>query len=609
MTSEQTISEHPILGKQTGSYQRAQNRGALVGGGILLFLGLLGLAGLVRSVMGYGRIFRAGLRWDDYLMWGILLALQLLLISLAVYLFVRHFRARDLHIWVYAAGLVWLQRGEETVIRWDDIQTLRHNESNSSFRGMRIVVKNYQIELENGRTYSFDRLIDNVSTLGSQIQNKLRPRLKAELLAQLQQNNIVPFGDLSLGRDGLYHREQLIPWQAIESATIAKDHFYVRGEGREVLAKVRAWRVPNLFLLQEYCQSQRNGRIPRTAKPSRPKQEPLPTMKPKPQKINDTDWVWPQTGLTLRYLYMTASSFPQNDPMIAYTTAPKKYEHAYQKYWELRRTLDKMRADGEPDVRMEAVAEPMQEFAYTYKAAKAQMDCHRPLVKIAICPYCQTEVWRVVGLFSLADRAWYHQESNGRTVPASSICEHLFCVTGALGLNGHEPTEQYAPPDANSNMIRMAAGVPFVLPRLLNLGCTAVLHAIPVAQKYTAYPITYFTPTPLAEDAHFCIPWGCERFGGMAPYRDGRSIAFTGWRSDKQEYDLNVALDKEQLQWLAVQKQKKLVTVKTGKYPYEDLNGRRHPYTIQDGVVHDLPDPQAAPPHIELGDLDESFDR
>ncbi len=105
------------------------------------------------------------------------------------------------------------------------------------------------------------------------------------------------------------------------------------------------------------------------------------------------------------------------------------------------------------------------------------------------------------------------------------------------------------------------------------------------------------------------IPWGAEWFGGFHPHRNGRHIGFTGKRSDKQEYDLTNALVMGQLQWLDPQTQTKLLTLEMENCPYEGVNGRRHPYKIENGVVYDLPDPQEAWVNIELGDLDESFDR
>jgi hypothetical protein len=323
-------------------------------------------------------------------------------------------------------------------------------------------------------------------------------------------------------------------------------------------------------------------------------------------KLDTTDWYWARPGLTLRYIRFSPP--PDFDPVAAYTTAKDARVQAYQAVRFLERELRTLRERNASGQQISEVSQAIGEAREAYRAAKQKLDPLRPLVKIAICPYCQTDVWKRVGIFSLSDRSWYNHESDGISVPRSSICDHLFCISGGLGLNGHSPGEQHAFSDVEGRYIRMAAGVPFVLPRLLKLGMTAVLHAIPVAQRYTGYPVTYFTQFPFAEHKHFCIPWGSERFDGMHPHRD-RYIGFTGTRSDKQEYDLAEALIAGRLQWLDPQTQSNLVTLQMKNCPYEQVSGRQHPYKIDKGIVQDLPDPLPTPAHIQLGDLDESFDR
>ncbi len=310
-------------------------------------------------------------------------------------------------------------------------------------------------------------------------------------------------------------------------------------------------------------------------------------------QINKTDWVWEQAELTLRY--RRRPIFSNRDPIAPYLTVKKQCENLYAQVQQLAHQLKKMRQNREPDVRMEAVAEAIQAKQRTISDVEYKWNDLRPHVRIAICPYCKKEVWLRMGLFSLSDPFWYKQIDIRQDVPHYARCQHLFCITGALGLNGNQPTEQYAPPQAEKPLLYMAAEVPFVLPRLLDLGCTAVLHAIPVSPSYTAYPITYFTSTPLAEFEHFCLPWGSQQFRGrVEPYVGAAS--FTGTRSDVQIYDLSEALANEQLLWLDGQDTGKLVGMKQSCYPYEGVNGRHHPYTIENGIIQDLPNPQPSPP-------------
>jgi hypothetical protein len=228
-----------------------------------------------------------------------------------------------------------------------------------------------------------------------------------------------------------------------------------------------------------------------------------------------------------------------------------------------------------------------------------------PVVLIAICPFCGIEVWQKVGVFSLLDSLWYQSSNNGKWVFRDSKCPHLFCVDGALNLHGHTPTEQgQAFLTFRKTAIVMAAGVPFVKPRILTFPTMqAVVHSIPVAERYTAYPVVYFAERLPAEHISFCIPWASTGFSGWHPYRNGQKIGFIGKRTDRQDYELLPWIERGKLKWVDPVTEDKLVDGPPGAFPYAHITGRRHPYIIKQGEVHDFPDPVESKAEIILGDL------
>jgi len=217
----------------------------------------------------------------------------------------------------------------------------------------------------------------------------------------------------------------------------------------------------------------------------------------------------------------------------------------------------------------------------------------QPLVLVSRCPYCETSVWIKVGIFGLMDDFWYFDYSDGRNeVPERFQCPHLFCVDGALNLNGHQPTDAYAPPTVAINTtIRMAAQVPFLKPRVLHLPTmVAVVHSFPVAEKYTAYPIVYFAEQ-MPPQAEYCIGWARHEY--VDHYRGGPpGAAVTGRRTDAQDYQLSKWVEWGKLFWLDPEdKEHPLVRGPVAAFPYGNVSGRRNPYTIKDGRVHNLPNP------------------
>jgi hypothetical protein len=81
---------------------------------------------------------------------------------------------------------------------------------------------------------------------------------------------------------------------------------------------------------------------------------------------------------------------------------------------------------------------------------------------------CGANIWQKAMVFSLQDELWYRPYSNGRSdLFEPNLCNHLFCIDGALNLNGHQPTE-VTNGSSKSAMtqkrdILMAAEVPFIV--------------------------------------------------------------------------------------------------------------------------------------------------
>ena len=142
-----------------------------------------------------------------------------------------------------------------------------------------------------------------------------------------------------------------------------------------------------------------------------------------------------------------------------------------------------------------------------------------PHILISRCPYCNQDVWMEAGLiFSLTDNFWFRAYSDGRgdIVTPDSLCKHLFCVDGALNLNGNQPTEAKKWHDVSYgndwDYIWIASEVPFVKPRVMKLPTMlTVIHSFPVANgKYTAYPIVYFAEQR-PDETEYCIAWATHR--------------------------------------------------------------------------------------------------
>ena len=237
---------------------------------------------------------------------------------------------------------------------------------------------------------------------------------------------------------------------------------------------------------------------------------------------------------------------------------------------------------------------PVERFPYYYKitAKYGEMVAGLcPDVLVSICPYCGRNVWARMrnGLFTLNSWFWVMEYDNGKTVTDDSLCEHLFLVDGALGLNSQPVLAKIKPYSFVREKIYMGAEVPFVKPRILDKpGVIGVLHSVPVAGKYTGYPVTYFTKTPIRQ-SEFGTGWSREE----SCARDDMvsEATFSGSRQEIQIYDVEPYALSGKLKWL-VQKENELVlNHSASEFPYGKIQGRKNPYIIKNGTVTDLPNP------------------
>ncbi len=193
------------------------------------------------------------------------------------------------------------------------------------------------------------------------------------------------------------------------------------------------------------------------------------------------------------------------------------------------------------------------------------------------------------GIFTLNSWFWVMEYDNGKTVTADSICEHLYLVDGALNLNNKPIPEKIQPFSFIRDKIYMGAEVPFVKPRILSKNdVVSVIHSFEIAEKYTGYPITYFTKSPISQK-DFGTGWAREE------YCDRDEIlleaTFSGKRKEPHYYDLEEWIQSNKLLWL-IEKDGQLLLNNSGdNFPYKNLFGRKNPFHVQNGKIIDLPNP------------------
>ena len=212
-----------------------------------------------------------------------------------------------------------------------------------------------------------------------------------------------------------------------------------------------------------------------------------------------------------------------------------------------------------------------------------------PDVLVAICPYCERKIWARIkhGVFTLNASFWVMEYDDGKTVTEDSKCEHLYVLDGALNLNENPVPEKIKAFSFIRHKIYMGAEVPFIKPRVLGReGVTAVISSVNIAEKYTGYPITYFSKEHISQ-GDFTTGWAREEYCA----RDAMvsSATFVGERKEPQEYELSGWISRSKVRWLLEKNNDIVLNSNDDIFPYGNLKGRRHPYIIENGGITDLP--------------------
>ena len=287
-----------------------------------------------------------------------------------------------------------------------------------------------------------------------------------------------------------------------------------------------------------------------------------------------------------------------------------EYQEFEERIHELRRYNDEVygaeirrqkEAGKQPDRRLYEESEKIKQQV---REIDSEINRRTPFVLASRCPYCDCPIYQKVAIFSLKASFW-HMHSGSRYfwvwtgesynpgyVYGQYLCPHLFCIDGALNLHGHTPDAQSP---RYGGTIHMAAEVPFVKPRVLELPTMlGVMNSFPIMEKYTAYTIGYFTQ----EQPHyrdFCIPWHCTEWDSTGEPQ--RKLLQVGKREDIQDYDLLPWVERGKLSWINPISTR-VKGAPPDQFPYLGIEGRRHPYRIEESEVIDLPSPQGGPPVI-----------
>jgi hypothetical protein len=225
-----------------GAFQReysaaAQGRTEVVTGGVLLLV-LLGIGAFALMHTRPEQV------WMGVLLIGGLAA------ALGVYIYagVRKLRRRILF---HADGMILHEGGSTSVVRWDEVASVR-GMLPVSFRGTPTCIGGpMQIELRDGRHFRLASGYQDIEILGHSIHEKVLAHLLPQAQATLERGQAINVGCLQIDRTGIRTGDKSLAWSEYQDVSFSAEDLIIaqRGSGRPWAAlKIAQTPNANLFL-------------------------------------------------------------------------------------------------------------------------------------------------------------------------------------------------------------------------------------------------------------------------------------------------------------------------------------------------------------------------
>ncbi len=228
------------LGTPTQRYEGGSGMGSIIGA---LFLGGLGaffLFGAYQSTIeraSGGTNITLGLFGVGMLAFG-------------AFILFNWWKNRGVHVQVYSGGLARIQGEKSQEIRWDDIravwQSITKHYRNGIYTGTTYL---YTVQTADNRKLTFGNEIKGVEQLGQQLQQESTSRLFPRMVAAYNAGQNVPFGDFTINKEGISHKNKSLSWAEIEGAQINNGYVTFKKQGKWFnWANVPVAQIPNLIV-------------------------------------------------------------------------------------------------------------------------------------------------------------------------------------------------------------------------------------------------------------------------------------------------------------------------------------------------------------------------
>lgn len=191
--------------------------------------------------------------------------LIIMLIGLVV--IVKAYLNRNLRVWIYEHGLVFIKRSGTEVIRWDQIAYVWHkvkkttstNTSTNYSTGYTTTTTStridhsYIVQRVDGAKIVFDQTFSHLRELGKTIEQEAARYLYPQAVAAYNAGQALAFGKMIVGRAGLSDGRKTLSWNELKSIKVDENNgaIAIRKQGKWLnWSNISLSETPNIIVFE-----------------------------------------------------------------------------------------------------------------------------------------------------------------------------------------------------------------------------------------------------------------------------------------------------------------------------------------------------------------------
>ncbi|HCI82865.1 MAG TPA: hypothetical protein DHW02_24600 [Ktedonobacter sp.] len=199
----------------------------------------------------------------------ILLAIPIAAIAYGIYAFIDY----KVRVYQFTNGLVHAKGQQIATIRWDQIDAIwiklmrqRYYIGIAGALASALAssrrTQNITVRRVDGATFKFTNMLRGHVQLMQGIEQAVMQAHMPRAVAAYQSGQVIPFGPLTVSRQGMGNGRETIPWQEVQSVDVKRGYLYIKRVGKTFSwASVDVSKIPNLLVFVSLVNGVRSGQI------------------------------------------------------------------------------------------------------------------------------------------------------------------------------------------------------------------------------------------------------------------------------------------------------------------------------------------------------------